>query len=120
MMQNQTLPNWNWEGKRIYDDDVQSSSNFQISDDLHLVALGPYHLLYWLEPSLPTLDYLTHTFPSDDSIMEIMSADELVWEDHHHISSFLPNFNLVEVDFVSFITFVTVENSLVACVHTRY
>ena len=29
------------------------------SDDLHLVASNPYHLPYWLEPSLPTLDYLT-------------------------------------------------------------
>ena len=27
------------------------------TDDLHLVALDPYHLPYWLEPSLPTLDY---------------------------------------------------------------
>ena len=33
----------------IFDDHV---------DDLHLVALDPYHLPYWLEPSLPTLDYL--------------------------------------------------------------
>ena len=28
------------------------------SDDLHLVALDPYHLPYWLEPYLPILDYL--------------------------------------------------------------
>ena len=29
------------------------------TDDLHLVASNPYHLPYWLEPSLPTLDYLS-------------------------------------------------------------
>ena len=28
------------------------------TDDLHLVASNPYHLPYWLEPSLPVLDYL--------------------------------------------------------------
>ena len=56
-------------------DVVQSTFDVQ-PDDLHLVALGPYHFPYWLEPSLPTLDYLTHTFPSSESILEIMSADE--------------------------------------------
>ena len=29
------------------------------TDDLHLVASDPYHLPYWLEPSLPILDYLS-------------------------------------------------------------
>ena len=29
------------------------------TNDLHLVASDPYHLPYWLEPSLSTLDYLT-------------------------------------------------------------
>ena len=28
-------------------------------DELHLVASDPYHLPYWLEPSLPILDYLS-------------------------------------------------------------
>ena len=37
---------------------IQSISNFH-SDDIHLMALDPYHLTYWLEPSLPTLDYLS-------------------------------------------------------------
>ena len=39
------------------------------TDDLHLVASDPYHLPYWLEPSLPVLDYLSETFPFDESIM---------------------------------------------------
>ena len=43
------------------------------TNDLHLVALDSYHLPYWLEPSLPTLDYLTQNFPLDESIMDIMS-----------------------------------------------
>ena len=63
-------------------DTIQTFSNDH-TDDLHLVASDPYHLPYWLEPSLPVLDYLSDTFPSDESIMEIMSIDESIWEDHH-------------------------------------
>ena len=39
-------------------DAIQTSSNDH-TDYLHLVASDPYHLPYWLEPSLPTLYYLT-------------------------------------------------------------
>ena len=73
-------------------------------DDIHLMASDPYHLPYCLKPYLPTLDYLTHTFPSDESIMEIMSESEPVWEDHHHRSSFLPNATLVGFDLESLIS----------------
>ena len=69
--------------------------------DLHLVASDPYHLPYWLEPSLPTLDYLSQNFPLDESIIEIMNTSTSVWEDHHHRSSFLPNTSLADNDFVS-------------------
>ena len=74
--------------KALYDV-VQSASNVH-RDDLHLVAPYPYHLPYWLEPSLPTLEYLTQNFPSDKSIMETMREDEPVWEDHHHRSFSFP------------------------------
>ena len=46
------------------------------TNELHLVASDPYHLPYWLEPSLPILDYLSQTFPFNESIMEIMSTNE--------------------------------------------
>ena len=82
---------------------VQYFSNDH-TDDLHPMASGPYHLPYWLEPSLPTLDYFSLTFSSDESIMEIMSTNESVWEDHHHKSSFLPNTILVDNDFASLFT----------------
>ena len=44
-------------------DTIQTFSDDH-TDDLHLVASDPYHLPYWLEPSLPTLDYLSDTFLS--------------------------------------------------------
>ena len=79
---------------------IQTLSNAH-TNDLHLVASDPYHLPYWLEPSLPILDYLSNTFSSDESIMEIMNTNESIWEDHHHRSMFLPNTNSVNHDFAS-------------------
>ena len=61
------------------------------TDDLHLLASDPYHLPYWLDPSLHVLDYLSKIFPSNESI----------WEDHHHRSMFLPNTSSVSHDFSS-------------------
>ena len=81
-------------------DTIQAFSDGH-TDDLHLVASDPYHLPYWLEPSLPVLDYLSQNFPSDESIMEIMNTDESIWEDHHHRSMFLPNTSLVNHDYAS-------------------
>ena len=68
-------------------------------DDHHLVESDPYHLPYWLDSPLLTLDYLSQTFPSNESIMEIMSLDEYLWDESHHLSSFLTNANLVDSDF---------------------
>ena len=44
---------------------------------------------------------LSVTFPSDESIIEIMNTDEPIWEDHHHRSLFLPNTISVNHDFAS-------------------
>ena len=53
--------------EEIYDA-IQSIFDEYI-DDLYLMASYPYHLPYSLEPSLPTLDYLSQTFLLDDSII---------------------------------------------------
>ena len=37
---------------------IQTLSNDH-TDEIHLMASDPYHLPYWLEPSLPILDYLS-------------------------------------------------------------
>ena len=79
---------------------IQTLSDDHI-DDLHLVASDPYHLPYWLDPYLPVLDYLSETFPSDESVMEIMNTNESIWEDHHHRYVFLPNTILVNQEFAS-------------------
>ena len=81
-------------------DAMQSISDVPIYD-LHLVASDPYHLPYWLEPSLPTLDYLSQNFPWDEFIIDIVNASTSVWEDHHHRYLFLPNTSSADNDFVS-------------------
>ena len=81
-------------------DTIQTCSDDH-TNDIHLVALDPYHLLYWLEPSLPVLDYLSETFPSNESIIEIMNTDESIWEDNHHRSMFLPNTSVAHHDYAS-------------------
>ena len=47
------------------------------------------------------MDYLSQTFLSTESIIEIMNTNESVWEDHHYRSLFLPNTSLTDNDFVS-------------------
>ena len=81
-------------------DTIQTLSDDH-TDDLHIVASDPCHLPYWSEPSLPVLDYLSETFPFDESIMEIMNTVDPIWEDHHHRSMFLPNTSSVSHDFAS-------------------
>ena len=100
-------------------DTIQTCSDDH-TNDIHLVASNPYHLSYWLEPSLPTLDYLYENFPFDESIMEIMSMDESIWEDHHHRSMFLPNTISVNHDFASlFLTDIfNVSQSPILLQHT--
>ena len=60
-----------------------------------------YHLSYWLETPSPYLDYLFHTLPFDESIMEFISLDEMPWKDQHHRSSILPNFHMVKDQFAT-------------------
>ena len=81
---------------------IQYASDAYVNDQ-HLVASYPYHMHYWIDSPLLNLDYLSWYFPSDESIMVIMSLDECLWEDHNHGYSFPPNENLVDFYFVSLI-----------------
>ena len=45
---------------------------------------------------LLTIDFLT-----DESIMEVMTLDEMPWNDYHHHSSFLPILDKIENNFSS-------------------
>ena len=77
---------------------IQDSSDPTINDHF-LVASNRYHMPYWLEHPSPSLNYLSHTLPTDESIMEVMLLDEMPWEYYHHRSSFLPPCNMVENHF---------------------
>jgi hypothetical protein len=67
---------------------IQSSS--PSSDDQHLLAPDICSMPSWLSSLSSVIDYISPIFPSVESIMEILSIDELPWDDNHHRSSFLP------------------------------
>ena len=58
-------------------DAIQSIDHHSDCDDVHLVASDPFSLPSWLGSPPPSFDYLSNTFPSDKTIMEIMSLEEL-------------------------------------------
>jgi len=57
-----------------------------------------YSPLPWLE-AFSSSDPFNSTFPIDESIMEVMTSNEIPWNDHHHRSSFLPDPDKIENDF---------------------
>lgn len=44
-------------------------------------------------------DPFNFTFPTNESIVEVMTSDAMPWKNHHHRSSFLPDPNEIENDF---------------------
>ena len=79
---------------------IQATSDPTINDHF-LVALDHHHMPYWIEHPSPSLDYISHTLPTYDSIMEVMSLDEMPCEDYHHRYSFHPPCHMVENHFAS-------------------
>jgi hypothetical protein len=67
---------------------IQSAS--PSSNNSHSLAPDTYLVPSWLDSLSSVVDYISHIFPSDESIMEILSIDNLPWNDNHHRSSFLP------------------------------
>jgi hypothetical protein len=67
---------------------IQSAS--PSSDDHHLLAPDGSSMQSWLSSLSSVIDYISPIFPSDESIMEMLSIDELPRDDNHHRSSFLP------------------------------
>jgi len=68
---------------------VSASASVPIDHTTSSMSLNMYSQSPWLGSSDST-DPLTKTFPSDESIMEIMSLEEARWNDTQHRSSFLP------------------------------
>jgi hypothetical protein len=80
-------------------DAIQSTS--PSPDDQHLLVSMTYSLPSWLDSLSSTFDYILHIFPSDESIMEMLSIEEAPWDDNHHCSSFLLSLDEIEKDISS-------------------
>jgi len=64
-----------------------------VASEIHVVFsmnLDTYVPFPWLS-SWDSLDPLNETFPTDESIVEVMFLDKTPWNDLHHRSSFLPS-----------------------------
>lgn len=79
-------------------------------DDIHLVTSDPFSLLSWLGSPPSYFYYLIHTFPSDESIMEAIILEEILWKDHHHRSSFLLDLTTVKNNIKSLVSPDVVDN----------
>jgi hypothetical protein len=61
---------------------IQSTS--PSPDNPHLLAPDAYSMSSWLDSLSSAIDYISHIFPSDESIMEMLSIDDVPWDDNHH------------------------------------
>jgi hypothetical protein len=50
-------------------------------DDQHLLASNTYSFPSWLDSLSSTFDYILWIFPSDESIMEMLSIEEVPWDE---------------------------------------
>jgi hypothetical protein len=60
------------------------------SDNPRLLTPDAYSVPSWLDSLSSFVDYISHIFPSDEYIMEMLSINDMPWDDNHHQSSFLP------------------------------
>jgi hypothetical protein len=67
---------------------IQSAS--PSSDDQYLFAPDNYSMPSRLSSLSFVIDYISPNFPSDESIMKMLSIDEIPRDDNHHRYSFLP------------------------------
>jgi len=75
--------------------DIVSASASVSTDHTNLsTSLDAYSQSPCLSSSYSS-DPLIDTFPTNESIMEIMSLDEAPWNDTHHRSSFLPSLEVM-------------------------
>jgi hypothetical protein len=61
---------------------IQSAS--PSSDDQHLLAPDSYPMPLWLNSLSSVIDYISQIFPSDESIIEILSFNDVPCDDIHH------------------------------------
>jgi hypothetical protein len=65
---------------------IQSAS--PSSGDQHLLAPDISSMQSWLSSLSSMIDYISPTFPSDESIPEMLHIDKLPWDNNRHRSSF--------------------------------
>jgi hypothetical protein len=80
---------------------VSTQSTSPSSDDQHLLALDISSMQSRLSSLSSAIDYISPTFPSDESIPEMFRMDKLPWDNNRHRSSFLPPREEIRADIPS-------------------
>jgi hypothetical protein len=75
---------------------IQSTS--PSSYDQHLLAPNSYSMPSWLNSLMSAFDYISQFFSSDEYIMEILSINDVPWDDFHYRSSFLTPLKEIQED----------------------
>jgi hypothetical protein len=75
---------------------IQSAS--PSSNNSYSLAPNAFLMPSWLDSLSSAVNYISHIFPSDELIMEMLSIDDLPWDDNHHRSSFLPPLEEIHKD----------------------
>jgi hypothetical protein len=89
-------------------DAIQSAS--PSLDNQHMVASNSYSIPSWLNSLSSNFDYILQIFPSDESIMEMLSIEESPWNDNHHCSSFLSSLDEIEENIQSIFPYDIIDN----------
>ena len=76
--------------EKNYQEIVLASMATSESHIVFSMKLDTYVPSHWLG-SWDSMDHLNDTFPTDESIFEVMSLEKIPWNGLHHRSSFLPS-----------------------------
>jgi len=63
---------------------ISTQSTSPSLDEQHLLAPDTYSMPSWLSHLSSFFYYISHIFPSDESILEMLSIDKVPWDDNHH------------------------------------
>ena len=63
---------------------VSIQSDSPSSDDQHLLAPDVSSMQSWLSSLSSVINYISPTFPSDESISKMLRIDKLPWDSNHH------------------------------------
>lgn len=95
--------------KIVYEAIHYFSNNSTSDDDQMDKIIDEYSYLSCLEPN-SMFDPFKKYFLTDEGILEVMTLDEMPWDDTHYSSTFLPSFDKIENNLSSLFSYETLSD----------